>query len=213
MIESIRKEIPHEEFDYRTLLDCLKEYSHPRDKITALLRNGDVIRIKKGLYIFGDKYSRMPYSREILCNLIYGPSYISMEYALQYYGLIPERVEAVTAVTTGRARRFSTPVGLFIYNMVPMESFSIGMDSVTLRDGRSFLIATPEKALADKIYKDRGAGISAKKDLRIYLEENLRIEPVSLKKLRPEHIREISGRYRSRRIKLLSDLIDRINRG
>jgi predicted transcriptional regulator of viral defense system len=213
MIESIRKEIPYEEFDYQTLLQCLKEYAHPRDKITDLLRKKDIVRIKKGLYIFGDKYSRKPYSREILSNLIYGPSYISLEYALQYHGLIPERVEAITAVTTGRARRFSTPVGLFIYNMIPLNAFSAGMDTVLLSDGRSFLIATPEKALADKVYKDRGARIKTKKDMRSYLEENLRIESASLKKLRPGNLLQISQRYRSRRVKLLSDLIDRMNGG
>jgi len=82
MIQSIRKKIPHEEFDYQTLLECLKKYSRPRDKITDLLKTGDIIRIKKGLYLFGDEYRLRPYSREILSNLIYGPSYISLDYAL-----------------------------------------------------------------------------------------------------------------------------------
>jgi len=119
-------------------------------------------------------------------------------------------VEAVTAVTTGRYHRFLTPVGLFIYNMIPSDAFSVGMENVTVSDGRSFLIATPEKALADKLYKDRGTGIRTQKDLRIYLEENLRIEPAYLRKMKPAHLVEISGRYRSRRINLLSELINRV---
>ena len=123
MIQSIRKHIPQEEFDYQALLDCLQGYAHPRDKISDLLRKESIIRIKKGLYIFGDEYRNKPFSREILANLMYGPSYISLEYALQHYGLIPERVEAVTSVTTGRSRRFSTPVGLFTYRMIPLEAF------------------------------------------------------------------------------------------
>jgi len=109
MIENIRNRIAHEEFDYQTLLVCLKNYARPRDKISALLKKDFIIRIKKGLYIFGDEYRRSPYSREILANLMYGPSYVSLDFALQYYGLIPERVEAVTCVTTGRLAGFQRP--------------------------------------------------------------------------------------------------------
>ena len=83
--------------------------------------------MKKGLYIFGEEYRRKPYSREILANLIYGPSYISLDYALQHYGLIPERVEAITSVARGRSRKFSTPIGLFTYRMIPLNAFRIGM--------------------------------------------------------------------------------------
>ncbi len=82
MNEPIRKMIPYEEFDYQTLLGALKGYARPRDRITALLRKGVIIRVKKGLYVFGEHERRRPYSREILANLIYGPSYISLEYAL-----------------------------------------------------------------------------------------------------------------------------------
>ncbi|MBW1967626.1 MAG: hypothetical protein JRI48_09680 [Deltaproteobacteria bacterium] len=100
-LEQIRKLAPFEEFDYQTLLCILSGYARPRDKITDLLRKGDIIRVKKGLYIFGEGHRKAPYSREVLANLMYGPSYVSLEYALQYYGLIPERVEALTSVTPG----------------------------------------------------------------------------------------------------------------
>lgn len=211
MIETIRKEIPQEEFDYQILLDCLKGYARPRDKISDLLRNGNIIRIKKGLYIFGDEYRRRPFSREILGNLIYGPSYISLDYALQHYGLIPERVEAVTSVTTGRSRRFSTPVGLFTYRMIPLEAFRIGMDRIEIGDGRAFLMATPAKALADKLYNVRGTGIQSQKELSNYLEKNLRVDPTVLRELKPAELDTIALRYQSRKIRLLSDLVRSIH--
>ena len=91
-ILDIRKRITREIFDYQTLMHALEGYAHPRDKITDLIRKKVIIRIKKGLYIFGDDYRQHLYSRELLANLIYGPSYISMEYALHYHGLTPERV-------------------------------------------------------------------------------------------------------------------------
>jgi predicted transcriptional regulator of viral defense system len=210
MIESIRKEIPQEEFDYQTLLECLRDYARPRDKISALLKKGVIIRVKKGLYIFGDEYRRRPYSREILANLTYGPSYISLDYALQHYGLIPERVEAVTSVTTGRSRKFSTPVGHFTYRKISLNAFSIGMDRVEISDGHAFLMATPEKALADKLYDGRGIGVQTQKDLTLFLKENLRIDPTALRKLRPKDLDAIAGRYRSRKVRLLSDLVSHI---
>jgi hypothetical protein len=70
MIETFRNQILHEEFDYQTLMDGLKGYARPRDKISDPLQKGIIIRVKKGLYIFGDEYRRRPYSREILANLM-----------------------------------------------------------------------------------------------------------------------------------------------
>ena len=212
MIETIRKKIIQEEFDYQTLVDCLKGYARPRDKISDLLRKGSIIRIKKGLYIFGDEYRRRPFSREILANLIYGPSYISLDYALHHYGLIPERVEAVPSVTTGRSRRFPTSVGLFTYRMIPLEAFRIGMDQIEIGDGRAFLMATPAKALADKLYDVRGIAIQSQKEMSNYLETNLRIDLAVLRGLKPTELDAIALHYRSRKIRLLSDLVRRIQR-
>jgi predicted transcriptional regulator of viral defense system len=211
MINTIRKQIPQEEFDYQTLLSCLRNYARPRDKISDLIRKGSIIRVKKGLYIFGDEYRRRPFSREILANLIYGPSYISLDYALHHYGFIPERVETLTSVTTGRSRRFSTPVGLFTYRMISLEAFRVGMDRIEIGDGRTFLIATPAKALADKLQDVRGIGIRSQRELNDYLEINLRIDPAVLREVKIEELETIDRGYRSRRIRLLSDLIYRIH--
>ena len=210
MIDDLRKRIPHEEFDYQTLLDSLRTYSRPRDKITDLLKKGSIVRIKKGLYIFGDEYRKNPYSKEILANLIYGPSYISLDYALGYHGLIPERVEAVTSVTTGRSREFLTPAGLFIYRMIPKNAFRIGMDRTEIGDGRGFLIAVPEKALADKLYKDRGIGIQTQQALLDYLENQLRFDISELHKMDHDYLSRIAGQYRSGKIRLLSNLTRRL---
>ena len=210
MIEQIRKRIQYEEFDYQTLMDCLEGYSRPRDKLSDLLRKEDIVRIKKGLYVFGNDYRRRPYSREILANLIYGPSYISLEYALHYYGLIPERVEAVTSVTSGRSRRFFTPVGLFVYRKIPLKAFQSGMDMIEIEGGRSFLIATPEKALADKIRDDRGTGVKTQRELQTYLVENLRVDQEALFILKPERLDEYAEHYHSRKVKLLANFIRRL---
>jgi predicted transcriptional regulator of viral defense system len=179
-------------------------------KISGMLAKGDIVRVKKGLYILGESLRRRPFCRELLANLIYGPSYVSLEYALHYHGLTPERVETVTSVTCGRSRTFDSPVGTFSYRMITMEAFRTGMDRVELDDGRSFLIAIPEKALADRIVADRGAGISTQKELHDYLQSSLRIDPAGLSQLNPDKLAEIAQHYRSRRVKLLADLVTRL---
>lgn len=158
-MELLRNAIPGEEFDYQTLLDALTDYAAPRDRISTLLRQGAIIRVKKGLYVFGDRFRRSLYCRELLANLIYGPSYLSLDFALHHQGMIPERVETLTSVTTGRSRVFDTSVGRFSYRMIPLAAFRTGMDREELADGRSYLIAVPEKALADKLLCGRGSGI------------------------------------------------------
>lgn len=207
------KSIPYEEFDYQTLLDSVHGYAQPRMKISGMLAKGDIVRVKKGLYILGEPLRRRSFCRELLANLVYGPSYVSLEYALHYHGLTPERVESITSVTSGRSRTFDSPVGTFSYRMIPMEAFRTGMDQVELDDGRSFLIAIPEKALADRIVADRGAGISTQKELHEYLLADLRIDPANLRGLDPTRLIEIAQHYRSRRVKLLADLITRLSKG
>jgi len=210
LIEDFLHRFPREEFDYQTLLDILKEYSRPRDKITDLIRKGIIIRVKKGLYVLGDHFRSRPYSRELLANLIYGPSYISLEYALQYYGMIPERVEALTSVTTGRSRRFMTPLGLFIYRNIPISAFHIGMTRIEYDETTAFLMATPEKALCDKTRNDQNTGLRSLKDMRHYLIEGLRIDVSSLANLNPGQINEMADRYKSGKLRLLHKFISRI---
>lgn len=207
---ALRNRIPHEEFDYQTLLDALADYGRPRDKITSLLRKGVIVRVKKGLYVFGEDYRRKSVSREILANLIYGPSYISLEFALQFHGLIPERVEEVTSITPGRSRRFDTPLGVFSYRHVSMPVFRQGMDRVALPDDRAFLIATPEKALADKLLAERGGALSTQSDVQIHLLEDLRISPESLVPLRADLIEPMADAAGSRRLRLLAAVIRRM---
>jgi len=212
IMEQIRKQIPQEEFDYQTLLHCLKGYERPRDKIRALLKSNAIIRIKKGLYVFGPDFSRGPFSRELLANLIYGPSYVSLDYALSYYGLIPERVEIVTSVTCGKNRAYLTPVGPFTYWSIPLHSYHVGIDIIQLAEGRSFLMATPEKALADKICHSRDSSIRGAEEFEAYLLEHLRIDPGELLRLKPKRVKEIEQHWRSRKIQLLAGFLNQNRR-
>jgi len=212
MTVNVRDSIPAEIFDYQILIDALKGLAYPRNRINDLLRQGIIIRVKKGLYVFGDKHRKYPYSKELLANLIYGPSYVSLDYALAYHGLIPERVEALTSVTPNRSRRFATPVGLFIYRQIPSRAYEVGMVRMEADHDQAFLIASPEKALADKTVSVRGAPIVSAAEMRRFLEEDLRIDAEAVRALAAERIDDYAGRYRSRRLRLLSVVVKRLSR-
>jgi hypothetical protein len=181
---------PSEELDYGFVMDCLKSYKNPRVKLNHLLKIKALIRVKKGIYIFGSHFARTPYSLEVLANMIYGPSYISLEWACQYYRLIPEKVTTVTSVTTQRSREFQTPVGLFTYSHVPKQLYSVGMTQIAFSDKQHALIAMQEKALVDLLVLRRGA-FSSKKHFKETLFEDLRVEEEDLDRLDLEQLKAI----------------------
>lgn len=109
-------------------------------------KKGFFTRLKRGIYAMKNQ---MP-SEEEIANAMYRPSYISFEYALARYGIIPEMVYTLTSVTTKPTRRFSTLGKEFEYLTVKKIAFS-GY-SLVKEENRSFLIAEPEKALADYLY-------------------------------------------------------------
>ena len=82
------------------ILDELRQYSSPADKLTRLLRQGEYIQITKGLYET-DKAT----PGYLLAGSIYGPSYLSFEFALGYYGMIPETVYTFTSATFGKRKK------------------------------------------------------------------------------------------------------------
>lgn len=209
MKQEPRTTIGREEFDYQTLLSALSGYASPRDRITALMRSGAIIRVKKGLYVFGDHYRREPFCRELLANLAYGPSCISLEYALAYHGLIPEKVDVLTSVTTGRQRRFDTPVGTFLYR--PTPSLAEGMERVGT-DDTHYLISVPERALADRIRADRQGPIRSKLEMERYLLENLRIDPSGLAALDAPLLEQLAQSLRSRKIHNCAKVVQTLRR-
>ena len=206
-ITDIRRAIETDVFDYQQLMHSLNGYAKPRDKIRSLLNSGEIIRVKKGIYVFGDDHRRDPWSREVLANLILGPSYISFDYALSYYGFIPERVVAVTSATLSRSRKFDTPIGSFTYRKLPDRKYSIGIDQQTTEANQHFLIATPAKALADKIWSDSRFTPRKSKDFRSYLHEDLRIGLDSLRLIDRTLLALIAEQYGSRKIRLFYDYL------
>lgn len=165
-------------FDYPTLMDALKHYKRPRDKVTKLLRDRTIIRVKKGLYVQNYENAQGIPIKELLSNLIYGPSYISLQYALSTYGMIPEVAVQVSSITFKKTKRYRTPLGDFMYRSVPHPYYLRGIRLQTTEQGFSYLIATPEKALMDTLYFTNA--LRSLRDIRIFILEDLRMDGSSL---------------------------------
>lgn len=202
----ICRESGRDVLDYQQVVSLLHDYAKPRDRISGWLARGDLVRVRKGLYVAGDAYRRGPVVRELLANLIYGPSYVSLDYALSYHGLIPERVEDVTCVTTGRPRRFETPFGVFTYRPLPPHRYAPGV-LLAGEPEAQFLIASPEKAIVDKVWCDKRIKAPSEKDFADYFFQDLRIDEERIRSLDLERLDQIASAFSSRKISTLMKFI------
>ncbi|HXB94912.1 MAG TPA: hypothetical protein VNU70_07130 [Puia sp.] len=176
--------IPH-----HAMIGLLKGYVNPNNKIHQLVKSGILERVTKGLYIAG---SALPAERPdpfLLANQILGPSYVSVESALSYHGLIPERVYTITSMTTKASRRYTTPSGGFTYTRLSLPYYSFGIRSVQLTKQQTVMMASPEKALLDKIITTPGVEFRSRTAALSYLESDLRVNIDDLKQLDLEAMR------------------------
>ena len=141
-------------------------------KILQFLNNSYLLSLKKGLYTSKEYIDKNPpESREYLSNVLYYPSYLSLEYVLQKEGLIPEAVYAYTSVTVKPTQTFSNSLGVFIYRAIKEPLFT-GYQLVSYNENYQIKIASRAKALFDLLYlKSLPSTVSGKKqellDLRI----------------------------------------------
>jgi len=104
------------------------------------VKSGDLVPVKRGLYAFSD----IQVDKVEIARALYSPCYISLEYALSTYGLIPDVPFSMTLVTPKTTRKFNTLYGQFVYRKIKKEAF-FGFDVGTL-------MANKEKALVDYLY-------------------------------------------------------------
>lgn len=184
----------------------LKEYynklADPKGRILRDIKNGKLFPLVKGIYET-DPNAFAPR----LAQFIYGPSYISFDYILHNRGLIPEAIYHTITCATFNKRKIKTyknRFGTFIYRDVPNDVFSLGVIAVT--DGPySYQVATPEKALCDKLYTL--SPVKNVKDLEKMLFEDLRIDEDAFNELNTDDILKLAPLYRSKNLSLLAKYV------
>lgn len=188
------------------ILEELRDYANPKAKLSRMVKQGEYFRIARGLY---ETDRNVP--GHLLAGSIYGPSYISFEYALGYYGMIPEAVYTITSATfeKKKKKKYETVFGTFTYRDVPSDAFPLEIRLV--QEGEYFYrIAEPEKALCDTLYIMPPAKNTT--ELASLLFDDLRIDDSELLKMDTEKIRFLSDRYRVTNMIKLASLLRRIKK-
>ncbi len=186
------------------ILNELSQYASPKNRLSRMVHKGEYIQITKGLY---ETDRSTP--GHLLAGSIYGPSYLSFEFALGYYGMIPEAVYSFTSATFEKKRKksFETPFGTFTYRDVPSVVYSLGVDII--QEGQySFMIASREKAICDQLYKTNP--MSNYSELREFLFADLRIDASELDKINLQDLGILAERYPSTNVKRLYSLMRRM---
>lgn len=111
---------------------------------------GYILSLRQGWYAFADYLQQPDYAR-FFAGKMCAPSYISLHTALSFYGIIPEAVVEITSVTTQKTCRYENPFGRFTYQTVRPRLFW-GFEPKAMRDGKQYMMATPEKAIIDLLY-------------------------------------------------------------
>lgn len=132
-----------------------------RLQLTRWTKSGRVYQLRRGLYALAPPYQKVKPHPFLVANHMQRASYVSLQSALAFYGLIPETVQVTLSVTTGRPGQYKTPLGAFEFRHVKPELLhgyrmtSLG-EATIMRSGQQALIATPEKALLDLVYLHPG---------------------------------------------------------
>ncbi len=179
-----------------------KDYTDVRGKIRREVQSGRLTQVARGLYET-DAHADGKY----LAGAIYGPSYLSFDYVLSMYSLIPEAVfETYTSATfrKGKTKQYENAFGVFTYRDIPAAAYPVGVE-IRQEGGYSYQIATPEKALCDKLYAISPVG--SLKALRALLFDDLRIDEDEFGRLNFDDIRQLAPLYRSTNHNYLIKLI------
>ena len=166
--------------------------AHIRRQLSRWVRAGRVVQLRRGLYALAPPFRKIRPHPFLVANRMAPPSYVSLQSALAFYGLIPEVVPVTTSATTSRPGRWETPLGAFAFRHLQSDLFT-GYRLIDLGKGQQAFVATPEKALLDLIY------LEPEGDTPAYLQE-LRLQ--NLERLDPEALlryAERSGRPKLQR--------------
>lgn len=124
--------------------------SYDRNSITRWVAAGRLIKLRRGWYALAEAATERDFSCYVAGRMV-SPAYLSMQWALSYYGMIPEMIVSFTSVTTQKPQRYDNDLGTFVYQCIAPHLF-FGYEPKSISGGRTYMLATPEKALLDLLY-------------------------------------------------------------
>lgn len=183
------------------LKEKYSNYSNYLTKINREVKNNNLFPLVKGFYETDPNVDGIK-----LAQFIYGPSYISFDFALSFYGLIPEAVYNYTCATynKNKSKIYKNKFGTYLYRDIPKSVFELGI-IINTDEYYSYQIATKEKALCDKLYSI--SPVKSLKELKELLFNDLRIYEEEFEKLNKQDIFILAPLYHSTNLNLLVKLL------
>ena len=177
-------------------------YTDVKGKIRREVQSGKLVQVARGLYETDARTDG-----KYLAGAIYGPSYLSFDYALSVHALIPEAVYTYTSATfrKGKTKRYENAFGTFLYRDVPAAVYPLGVE-IKVERGYSYQIASPEKALCDKLYSL--SPVYSVRALKELLFDDLRIDEAAFFALQKNDISQLAPLYRATNLKLLAKFME-----
>lgn len=163
---------------------------------------GLITKLRRGVFILNANDQKIPCSSLYIANQLYSPSYVSMEYALSHYGLIPERTTDLTSITTKKTQSFKNKLGVFTYQHIKREGFR-GFTAQKDNVGLSFFIAEPEKAIVDLLYLDMSK--FKQQNFESMFEEFYRLQNIEI--LNPKKISKFAGLFVNKKLLKITDAL------
>lgn len=165
--------------DLTLLRDQFGHYKNPVKKIHDLIERKSLHLLRRGQYLNLKSEALKLSQVETWAQQMYSPSYISCEWALQYYGLLTDRVTTITSVCLLKTVKFKTPVGNFSFEHIHKKRYPVGY-----KLEKTFFIARAEKALLDFInLRVNKVKWSSAEDIAEFLEDDLRLKTKALIKM------------------------------
>jgi len=184
-------------FETSLLLAGDVDPANARRQLSRWTKAGRLYQVRRGLYALAPPFQKVKPHSFLVANRMVRASYVSLQAALAYYGLIPEYVPVVTSVTTARPGRWETPLGVYEFRHIKTDLLA-GYRLTDLGGGQKAFVATPEKALLDLIYLQPGG------DSPAYLQE-LRLQ--NLDRLDPEELRRQADRTGSSKLQRAAEFV------
>src|SRR3989338_7470600 len=102
----------------RDIIGRVKNPQVLRNQLSRWAKKGWLVSLRRGVYLLNKNDRKTDIDHNVVANVLYEPSYISLEYALNFYGIIPEAVSDITSITTRKTMRFANELGNFIYQKI-----------------------------------------------------------------------------------------------
>lgn len=168
-----------------------------RLQLSRWVNSGKVIQWRRGLYSLAPLYQKETAHPFVIANHLQPASYVSLQSALSFYGLIPDVAQAVVSVGSGRSEKLTNPMGSFIFRHIKPTAF-FGYTLAPLTSKQKAIIAEPEKALLDLLYLQPGS------DSLPFLHE-LRLQNLEI--LDTPKLTNMANRFQTPKMQRIADLL------